>query len=537
MHPSLDKLRKTFRLEHEGGYNNAAVTGGLVTMLDLWEGEARVDGIPEEIIQAVAQRLRSYDGLKPESRADSLRGLWKRIGETYPEVRSRTVPRNDQGAAPRPAPRPAKSLEGGPDRRANQNSGPRPAPPGRSESAPGAKTSATPAALNAALTVLQGVGPKHAETLGKLGLQTLGDMLYYFPRRYEDYSQLKPIKALWYGETITVIGTLQNVLTRPIRGGKSQMVEAVLSDGTGGLRLSWFNQPWMANRLKEGEQISVSGRVEQYLGRLVMNNPDWESVEVENLHTNRIVPIYALTEKITQKWLRNLMNQVVTYWAPAVPDALPESVRSSAGLLPLGQALLNIHFPSSQEKLIAARERLAFDEIFYLQMGVLRQKKDWQSVQARSFEAADDWMESRTAALPFTLTGAQQRVLSDVRADLKSGTPMNRLLQGDVGSGKTVVASLAAGIIVNANAQAAIMAPTSILAEQHYRTFTRRRRKRCAPVWPMAASRSSSARMPCSRSRSNSRTCSSRSSMNNSASVWTSAPRCAPRAAHRICWS
>ena len=177
-----------------------------------------------------------------------------------------------------------------------------------------------PAALNAPLTVLQGVGPRHAQTLAELGMQTLGDMLYYFPRRYEDYSQLKPIKSLWYGEQITVIGTIQSVHTRPIRGGSASIIEAILSDGTGALRLSWFNQPWMANRLKEEMQISVSGKVEQYLGRLVMNQPDWEPVDIEHLHTNRIVPIYPLTARITQKWLRNLMNQVVTYWAPAVVE-------------------------------------------------------------------------------------------------------------------------------------------------------------------------------------------------------------------------
>ena len=173
-----------------------------------------------------------------------------------------------------------------------------------------------------------GVGPRHAQTLGKLGMHTLGDMLYYFPRRYEDYSQLKPIKDLFYGQQVTVIGVLGSVHTRPIRGGKQQLVEAILSDGTGAIRLSWFNQPWMANRLKEGASISVSGKIEQYLGRLVMNNPDWEPIEAENLHTNRIVPIYSLTEKITQKWLRNLMNQVVTYWAPRITDHLPESVRA-----------------------------------------------------------------------------------------------------------------------------------------------------------------------------------------------------------------
>ncbi|HSL30417.1 MAG TPA: ATP-dependent DNA helicase RecG [Anaerolineales bacterium] len=480
MQPSLEKLRKFFRLEHENGYSNSAIIGGLAKMLDYWEGEARADSIQEEVIQAVVQRLRSYEGLTPQSRADALKGLWKRIGEAYPEAQQkpRGMPQRrpepvqaraePAGHAPHPTPPPTEYVQ--PESR-RQERQPRPAPPPRSETTPGAKTSATPAALEAKLTVLQGVGPRHAETLSKLGLQTLGDMLYYYPRRYEDYSQLKPIKDLFYGEQVTVIGTIQTVHSRPIRGGKATIIEVIISDGTAGLRLSFFNQPWLANRFKAGDAISVSGKVDQYLGRLVMNGPDWESVEVESLHTNRIVPVYSLTERISQKWLRNVMRQVVEYWAPRVVDALPESTRTSAQLMTLPQALMQVHFPDSQEKLKAARERLAFDEIFYLQMGVLRQKIDWKSVDARRFPVSDEWLETRLKSLPFTLTGAQQNALKDIRLDLDSGKPMNRLLQGDVGSGKTVVAALAAAMIVESGAQAAIMSPTSILAEQHYRNF------------------------------------------------------------------
>ncbi len=450
-------------------------------MLDFWEGEARADGIQEEVIQAVVQRLRSYDGLTPPSRTDALKGLWKRIGETYPEAQQKTQqkPRHPQQQTSRPPEPPRQEKQDGPrhdqrePREPREQRPPRPPAQPRSEQVAGARTSATPAALDARLTVLQGVGPRHAETLARLGMQTLGDMLYYFPRRYDDYSQLKPIKDLFYGEQVTVIGTIQSVHSRPIRSGKLTIIEVVISDGTGGLRLTFFNQPWLANRFKSGDAISVSGKIDQYLGRLVMNSPDWEAVDVENLHTNRIVPVYSLTERITQKWLRNLMNQVVTFWAPNVVDALPDGVRNSARVMALGEALLQVHFPDSQEKLKAARERLAFDEIFYLQMGVLRQKRDWKSVEARRFSVPDEWLGDRLTSLPFTLTSVQQKAIADVRADFDSGKPMNRLLQGDVGSGKTVVAALAAAMITMNNAQAAIMAPTSILAEQHYRNFTK----------------------------------------------------------------
>jgi ATP-dependent DNA helicase RecG len=478
MQPSLEKLRKLFRLEHDNGYQDRAVIGGLVKILDFWEAEARNGGVPEEGVQAVSACLRCYHELAQAERAESLKKLWKQIqGQAAAPGNLATAVSSAPSAdlspaivtqAVQPAPAGAKWPVPRPPRR--------PSPPrpekGRADSRPGGRTSQTPIALNASLTVLAGVGPRHAQTLAKLGLHTLGDMLYYFPRRYDDYSQLKPIHRLWYGDEVTVIGTVQTVTSRPLRGGASSITEAIINDGTGSLRLTWFNQPWIANRLQSGDSISVSGKIDQFLGRLVMNSPDWEPVEVENLHTNRIVPIYPLTANIAQKWLRTRMREVVSYWAPKLTDHLPAAICSAAELPDLNSALLQVHFPEGHESLRAARQRLAFDEIFFLQMGVLRQKRDWQAAAARVFAAPDDWLEARIRSLPFALTGAQQRAVADIRKDLASGKPMNRLLQGDVGSGKTVVSALAAAIVTEAGAQAAVMAPTSILAEQHFRNLS-----------------------------------------------------------------
>lgn len=492
MQPSLEKLRKFFRLEYDNGYQDRAVIGGFVKILDLWQAEARNESVPEEILQAVAACLRGYHDLTPEARAEALKTLWKQIqGQTATRRESQT------DASPASSPKPSAAASGltlqpAPARRERASLQPsRPASPpgpekGRADLHPGGRTNQTPIALNASLTVLAGIGQSHARDLARLGLRTLGDMLYYFPRRYDDYSQLKPIHRLNYGDEVTVIGTVQTVTSRSVRaraasimvGQSPTITEAVINDGTGGLRLTWFNQPWLANRLHGGDSISVSGKIDQYLGRLVMNSPDWEPVEVENLHTNRIVPIYPLTANVAQKWLRARMREVVSYWSPKLTDHLPESIRSSAELPNLKTALLQVHFPDNQESLRAARQRLAFDEIFFLQMGVLRQKRDWQTAAARVFEVPDDWMEARLRALPFELTGAQGRSIADIRNDLASGKPMNRLLQGDVGSGKTVVAALAAAIVTEAGApstrtsQAAIMAPTSILAEQHFRNLS-----------------------------------------------------------------
>jgi len=473
MKPSLEKLQKFFKLEAERGYDNHAVLGGLERILDRWEAEARMDTLPEDLIQVVVERLRDYPRLTASSRAEVLEGLWRRIQR---ELESSPVEQREQSPASRRQPAaqekpPAKSAparEAEVESTASAQTAPEPSrQPVQEKAVP--KTE--PAALGAPVTVLSGVGPRHAQTLGRLGMQTLRDMLYYFPRRYDDYSQLKPINRLWYGEEVTVIGTVQSVTVRPIRNGRSKLVEMVLSDGSGSLRVTWFNQVYIAKRLRKGAHIVLSGKIDQYMGRLVMNNPEWEPLEQQQLSTNRIVPVYPLTAQITQRWLRRLMNQVVSYWAPRVVDPLPDDLRRSAGLVDLSRALLQSHFPDSWDDLKAARHRLAFDEIFLLQLGVLRQKQAWQERTATVFETDPAWLQSQLERLPFSLTGAQQRALEDVRQDLASGHPMNRLLQGDVGSGKTVIAAMAVAMVARHAGQTALMAPTSILAEQHYKSL------------------------------------------------------------------
>ncbi|OGO26788.1 MAG: ATP-dependent DNA helicase RecG [Chloroflexi bacterium RBG_16_52_11] len=474
MKPSLIKLHKFFKLEADRGYDNRAVVGGLDRILESWEAEARIDNLPEDIIQAIGSRLRDYPRLSESSRAEALEGLWRRLQREIsdlPPLSPSTAESSQQvereavskiAAAPitvQATPFIPAASEIATEPLAPQPH-PEPAQPGEE-----------PAALDASVTVLPNVGPRLAHTLGHLGIHTLRDMLYYFPRRYDDYTQLKAINRLWYGEVVTIIGTVQNVNIRPVRGGRFQVVEALVNDGTAALRVSWFNQPWVAKRLNVGAHIALSGKIDQYLGRLVMNNPEWEPLEQQQLSTNRIVPVYPLAAQITQRWMRRLMNQVVTHWAPRVRDPLPENIRRSAGLVELSTALLQIHFPDSMERLKAARHRLAFDEIFLLQLGVLRQKRSWQERTARVFTTPEEWLSDQLERLPYPLTGAQQRTLEDVRQDLASGRPMNRLLQGDVGSGKTIVAALAIAMVTCHGAQAALMAPTSILAEQHYKNL------------------------------------------------------------------
>ncbi|UCE00186.1 MAG: ATP-dependent DNA helicase RecG [Chloroflexota bacterium] len=476
MKPSLIKLQKFFKLEAEREYDNRAVLGGLSRMLEPWEAEARQEGLPEDLISAVLSRLRDYNRLSPASRQEALQGLWRRIQSetgTAPLPVGEEI--DDQPPPQVPQERPQKVETDAPpaeEQTANvdieMQSAPEPEPKSAAESEQIKPGKSTLSALNAPVTVLPGVGPKYAKTLERLGLETLEDMLYFFPRRYDDYSYLKPINRLEYGEQVTVIGTVQNATTRKVRDGKVTITEGVISDGTGNLRATWFNQPWISKKLRPGVQVVLSGKIDQYLGRITMNSPEIEQIDQQNLHTNRIVPVYPLTANITQRWLRQLMHRVVTYWAPKIEDTLPESLRKTNDLADITQAIFQIHFPDSIDQLKSARHRLAFEEILYLQLGMLAQKRAWQERTARVFTVPDDWLQNEIEKLPFQLTSAQHNALTNVRSDLASGHPMNRLLQGDVGSGKTVIAALGIGIVVRNTAQAALMAPTSILAEQHY---------------------------------------------------------------------
>ena len=326
--------------------------------------------------------------------------------------------------------------------------------------------------LEAPLTVLRGIGPERQATYEKLGITTLRDLLLFFPRRYDNYSAMKPINRLTLGEECSVIGTVAEAKVRRIRGGQASLLKVVLTDSTGALEVTFFNQSWLADKLKPGSQIVVSGRVDQYLGRPTLVPNEWEDLDHELLNTGRIVPIYRSTEGLNQRAIRKVTNQVMEYWARRQPDPLPQEVVRRADLLAYSEALAQIHFPETTEMLEAARHRLAFDEILCLQIGVLRQRQQWQEATGIALPEAEGWEAQFTAALPYRLTGAQERVLREIRSDMARPVPMNRLLQGDVGSGKTVIAAAAVSLAMQDGAQAALLAPTSILAEQHFQNLT-----------------------------------------------------------------
>jgi len=484
--PSFDKLSKILKLEFEGGFRDKAVIGGLSKFADFWEKEAVRDAPTGQVTQIVTL-LRNYSTLADRAaRVQAIERIktWM-SSPSGPTVEVQPAPPAppvehpaqviSEPAAPSPVPSPAVTH---PPAESAQPPKPAEPPPARPRVAPSSPAIAPRATaqvermgLDAPVTVMSGISTGYAEKFARLDVKTIRDLLYLFPRRYDDYRNLKPINRLDYGEEVTIIASVWDAGMHRTRGG-APIFTATLSDGSGMMQCTWFNQPYLADKIKPKMQIVVSGKVEEYLGRLTFQSPEWEPLEREQLHTARLVPIYPLTEGLSGRWLRRLMKRTVDYWAPRLQEHLPESVRTSAGLVDISKALAQIHFPDDYSDLERARQRLAFDELFLIQIGVLRQRQAWRSIpgHALSFDAAA--VDRFIGSLPYPLTGAQKRALDQIMADLRASVPMNRLLQGDVGSGKTVVAAAAMTATVAAGSQAALMAPTEILAEQHFKTLS-----------------------------------------------------------------
>lgn len=466
MQRSIEKLYKIFKLEADFNYSNKAVVGGLERLTDTWIGEARADGLKEEQIQEIMTHLKAYPNQDINTRAKSL----IEIGKLLDNAGIKHLPNPNPETAPvekpspkqeKPESRPVQTTKKPRGSTQRRTHGPAPMP-----DAPVTK------GLSAHTTAVRGIGEKQAELLAKLGLNSIEDMLYYFPRRYDDYSELKTIKELKYGDEVTVLAWVKSVKTFQVRKGR-KITQAVVSDSTGSIQLMWFNQEYQMRYLRQNMFIAISGKIDQYMGRLVMHHPDYEEVNQEQINTQRIVPVYGLTARLSQRWLRRTMRNVVSYWAPKIPDFITEYILKDADLMDLSTALMEIHFPENKSTLKNARLRLAFDEIFLLQLGVLRQKYNWSNLTSRPYQVPDEWLVERAGFLPFELTHAQYKALADIRNDLASGRPMNRLLQGDVGSGKTVIAALGISVVLKNGPQGAFMAPTSILAEQHYASLKR----------------------------------------------------------------
>ncbi len=427
----VQRFRKVLELELRRGCDDSAVIGGLDQFLRVSGQDSSVAAM----LESEAKLAKGYGALGVAARRKWLTALLKAKGTRAKETK--TAAQQGRKRAP-------TQVE--------------------------EKTEATADPLDAPVTVIKGVKVALKAKLAKLGLHTVRDLLYFFPHRHNDFGDVRTIADLEVGEEQTTIVTVWSATaTRFGRRGRTQVV---VGDDTGTMRVVWFNQPYLAAQFKTNDQLALSGKVTVYNQQKTIESPEWERVTGEELtHTSRLVPVYRATQGLSQRQLRRIVNEAVERFGSLLKDPLPADLLQRHDLQALVPAVRQAHFPESLEAYETARHRLAFEELLYVQLVVLNRRAAWEEGKAPDFHG-DRLLDLYIASLPFTLMGAQRRVLGEVTADLAGTRPMSRLLQGDVGSGKTAVAAAALVLAVANGYQGALMAPTEILAEQHFRTIS-----------------------------------------------------------------
>ena len=441
---NTEPLRKILELECEKGYVDSAVIGGLDRFLHNWAGQA-LESITNPHLLNRFKKLHlvnsSYASLTKEQRKEWVNDVLNFLPEAECGEGEKSEAKLTQISS-RPSPRP----------RGNRM--------------------VVSQSIDSPITVIRGISSSLAARFNKLGVKTIRDLLYFFPHRHLDYSQRKVISQLTEGMEETIVANVWQAQETRLSGKRS--TEAIVGDETGNVRVIWFNNPYLVKKLATNTRLIISGRVSLFRGRYVFESPEWELAEDQELiHTGRLVPLYPLTQGLRPRQVRKLMKEVIDQWAWQVGDFLPQELKKRCNLLELPQAISQAHYPEDKVLKDRARVRLAFDELLLLQLGVLSKKRDWQEAQlGNSLSTNPLVLEAFLQSLPFELTPAQHRVLKELLVDLGKPRPMSRLLQGEVGSGKTVVA-LAALLMAAANGyQGAFMAPTEILAEQHFSTIS-----------------------------------------------------------------
>lgn len=429
----LLRFREALREEYRQGCRNSQ---DIPDLMERWRGAVRKLGRSDEVahLRAVARGLEgeAYLKLNLQARRHRLTEVGLQIGRLLGEKVEGAALR---GAAP--------------------------------HSGPSAKVR-----LETQVTYVKGVGPKMAALLGKLGVVTVGDLIGLLPRRWEDRTRIVTAATAEEGDTVVVRGSLGRVSVREPRKGMS-IVTCPLYTTDGVVELIWFNQKWILSGFKMGLEVYAYGKIERKYQRPQMASPELEACDEPHPLAGRWVPVYPTTARMSQRFIRSLMMQVVPALALQLSDPLPLEIKARRNLLDRGAAVLEYHFPTHPVGLSEARRRLAYEELFLLQVEIglqrrTRELEPRQTVYRLERMRPEDFF----AYLPFSPTRAQARVAEEIIADLLSGSPMNRLLQGDVGSGKTAVAAFAAWAAIRQGYQAVIMAPTEILAEQHYQKLS-----------------------------------------------------------------
>lgn len=325
-------------------------------------------------------------------------------------------------------------------------------------------------ALNTDINKISRVGQATAKRLNHLGIETVRDLIFYYPYRYDDFSVSMPINKLRAGERANVVAQIELIQTKRSPHRRLHITEALVTDGTDQLRVVWFNQTFIAKSLKEGDRVSLAGKIEEDFSGLCMMSPTYEKAGESNINTQGLVPNYHLTDGLTQKQLRYFLRMVFSFH-PEIVDWLPAEIVKEGNFISLLSAIKKIHFPENQKDIDEAKRRLAFDELFLIQLQAAATRRDLSVLQARKVEFKEIETRQFVKSLPFRLTDGQKKASWTILQDIAKDTPMARLLEGDVGSGKTLVAVMAALNAALNGLQSVIMVPTAILARQHWNSL------------------------------------------------------------------
>jgi ATP-dependent DNA helicase RecG len=315
-----------------------------------------------------------------------------------------------------------------------------------------------------------------AKRLEKLGIIKLIDFLYHIPFRYENYALVSKIGQVQAGETVTIRGKVEEIKNEFTSHWK-KLQKAKISDKTGEINVIWFNQPYLLKTIKKGDLISLSGKASLFKGIKTLNSPDFEVIfdpAEQTIHTGRLVPVYPETRGVSSKWLRRQIYNLLKIYEATLKEFLPEEIIRNNNLIDLSNAIFNIHFPKSLDEASKSRERFSFEELFLMQLIALKRKREWSKNKlSKPFEIKkfQKQLENLFSSLPFQLTNAQEKSVKEIFTDFSKSKPMNRLLEGEVGSGKTVVAAIAMYLTFLNGKQSVLMAPTEILAQQHFETI------------------------------------------------------------------
>lgn len=450
--PELQRLKTILRQEEKLNFNDTAVLGGLDSFLSRLEASL-IPKLPAP----------SYRQMTPKRRQEWAKTILGINGSSPTVAVARTNEKSSPTARKSAKTLPAKKAK---DKAISQDSDTNLV--ASTKKPPKLVGKVTP---DSSVRYLKGVGAYWSERLARLGVTAVKDLVYLLPHRHIDYTNVLPIADLIPGAEQTVIGTIWQ--SREITlGRRMKGTESIVGDESGNIRSVWFNQPTLWRNLPPGTRISLNGKPALYQNRLVFESPEHETIDENELtHTGRLVPVYPSTEGLKPRTLRNIVKIALEVCVPHLKDVLPEEMLHRLELPSLNDALIQAHYPDSLESCQLARKRLAFEELLNIQLSVLLRRKNRQTEAGIMLQGYSRAVEEFVSSLPFTLTQAQGKVLHEILDDLASGYPMARLLQGDVGSGKTVVAAAATMAAVDGGLQVAVMAPTEILAEQHFRNL------------------------------------------------------------------